>query len=167
MPLFGRGRETRYSSPAAAAIADADTATRERLRESGLSDETIDATLAEAAAIRGVPSPVDPREVAAELASGTASRVVGTVTYVRSVPITAAAVLITETPSARERRLAAIDAAIVNPLSAADDGLGGITNIVGDVYGTVFGTESTDGGTFVQELPEREGLRRRGGLGGV
>ena len=51
--------------------------------------------------------------------------------------------------------------------SRQDDGIGGLTNILGDVYGTAFGTESTDGGTFVQELPEREGLRRRGGLGGI
>jgi hypothetical protein len=118
-----------------------------------------------------VQHPTDPREVAAELASGIASRVVETVTYVQGVPATVAGVVITDIAAAEASTSSAIggliDATIVNPLSAADDGLGSITNTVGDLYGTVFGTDSPDGSTFVQELPEREGLRRRGGLGGV
>jgi len=157
--------------PAAAAVASEDAATRARLRADGLSDDAIDAILAAAAVVRGVQHPTDPREVAAERASGIASRVVETVTYVQGVPATAAGVVITDIAAAEASTSSAIggliDATIVNPLSAADDGLGSTTNTVGDVYGTVFGTDSPDGSTFVQELPEREGLRRRGGLGGV
>jgi hypothetical protein len=140
---------------------------RQDLREAGLTDDEINELAAEAAT-QGTTSEVDPREVSAAADDAVAARVAEeTELYLlaeaarRQLAISTAAATTTGGLD-----LAIGGAGDSNPESRQDDGIGGLTNILGDIYGTIFGTDSTDGNTFVQELPEREGLRRRGGLSG-
>ena len=132
---------------------------REALLAAGYTGEEVARIEGVAASLRTSSPDTDPREIAARVADAAAARMQEQIN-----PVSGSLSSTSTTSSTTTTDTASVAQATVNPESSQLDGLGGITNGRGDVSGTVFGTSSTVGATFVQELPERESLRRRGGL---